>query len=216
MERANQLSYRLLNSAQPFGRLVSHWLHQLAVPPARVVAKTGVSPNVLTILGFFLNGGVAYLISEGHFALGGALVLFAGVFDLLDGAVARTTGKVSKFGALLDSTLDRYSEALLLFGLVIYFVRANANTEVILLFAAIVGSMLVSYVRARAEGLELDGEVGIMRRTVRICTLAVGLMSHQVLIALWLLAVLSNLTAGQRLFYVWQKTHKVPDNTSEL
>ena len=84
--------------------------------------------------------------------------------------------------------------------------RHDAATEVILLFAAIVGSMLVSYVRARAEGLGLDAEIGIMRRTVRISTLAVGLMINQVTIALWLLAVLTNLTAGQRLFYVWQKT----------
>jgi len=172
------------------------------------VAKTGLSPNSLTLFGFLLNVGVAYILATGHFLLGGSLVLVAGAFDLLDGALARVTGKSTRFGALLDSTIDRYSEAALLFGLVVYFARNDATTELILLFAAVVGSMLISYVRARAEGLGLDAEIGIMRRTVRICTLAVGLMISQVVIALWALAVLTNLTAGQRLFYVWQKTRK--------
>ena len=201
-------SYRLHNFAQPFGRYVSHRLKQLAYPPARAVAKTGISPNSLTLSGFLLNIGIAYLIATGHFLLGGSLVLVAGIFDLLDGALARTTGNTTKFGALLDSTLDRYSEAVLLFGLVVYYVRDDATTELLLIFAAIVGSMLVSYVRARAEGLGLDAEVGWARRTVRVCTLATGLMINQVTIALWFLALLTNLTAGQRLFYVWQKTKK--------
>lgn len=208
MRRPYHLSDRVHHFAQPFGRYLSHRIKHLAEPPARVLAKTRLSPNSLTLLGFLLNIGVAYLLATGHFLLGGSLMLGAGIFDLLDGALARTTGKVTKFGALLDSTLDRYSEAVLLFGLVVYFARHDAATEVILVFAAIVGSMLVSYVRARAEGLGLDAEIGIMRRTVRISTLAVGLMINQVTIALWLLAVLTNLTAGQRLFYVWQKTKK--------
>jgi len=157
-------------------------------------------------LGFVLNVGVAFLLATGHFLLGGFLVLVAGAFDLLDGGLARVTGKTTKFGALLDSTLDRYSDAALLFGLMFHFARNDDTTEVMLIFAAIVGSVLVSYVRARAEGLGLDCEIGIMRRTVRICTLAVGLMANLVTPALWILAVLTNLTAGQRLFYVWQKT----------
>jgi len=208
MQRTHRLSYRLQNFAQPFGRYLSDRLHRLAEHPARLVAKTGLSPNLLTIFGFMLNLGVAYVISTGRFVLGGSLVLVAGVFDLLDGALARNTGRVTKFGALLDSTLDRYSEAALLFGLLVYLARNDSTTEMVLLFAAIVGSMLISYVRARAEGLGLDAEVGLMRRTVRICTLSVGLMTDLVSVALWLLAVLTNLTAGQRLFYVWQKTHK--------
>lgn len=187
---------------------ISEQAHRLTEPVARVIAKTGITPNALTLLGFLLNVGVAWVLSTGHFLLGGFLVLIVGAFDLLDGALARVTGKSTRFGALLDSTIDRYSEAALLFGLVVYFARNDATTELILLFAAVVGSMLISYVRARAEGLGLDAEIGIMRRTVRICTLAVGLMISQVVIALWALAVLTNLTAGQRLFYVWQKTRK--------
>lgn len=200
------MSDRVHHFAQPFGRYIADRLHNLAEAPARGVAKTGLSPNSLTIFGFMLNVGVAFLLATGHFLLGGCLVLVAGVFDLLDGALARVTGKTTRFGALLDSTLDRYSEVALLFGLVFHFARKDDTTEVMLLFAAIAGSVLVSYVRARAEGLGLDCEIGIMRRTVRICTLAVGLMASLVTPALWILAVLTNLTAGQRLFYVWQKT----------
>ncbi len=187
---------------------ISERLHHLAEPVSKVIAKTGVPPNAVTLFGFLLNVGVAWVLATGHFLIGGFLVLFAGVFDLLDGALARVTGKSTIFGALLDSTIDRYTEAVLLFGLVVYFARRHDTTEVILLFATIAGSMLISYIRARAEGLGLDAEVGIMRRTTRICTLALGLLINQVLIFLWILAILTHFTAWQRLFYVWRRTRK--------
>jgi len=188
---------------------ISERLHHIAEPAARLVAKTGIPPNAVTLFGFVLNAGTAWLLATGHFLIGGFLVLFAGVFDLLDGALARVTGKGTIFGALLDSTIDRYSEAVLLFGLLIYFARRDDTTEVILIFAAIAGSMLISYIRARAEGLGLDAEVGIMRRTMRVCTLALGLLINQVLIFLWILAILTHFTAWHRLFYVWRRTRKV-------
>jgi CDP-diacylglycerol--glycerol-3-phosphate 3-phosphatidyltransferase len=194
---------------------ISDGAHLLAVPVGRVVAKTGVPPNLLTIFGFLVNVGVAWIISRGpdYFLIGGGLIVVAGIFDLLDGAVARITNRVTKFGALLDSTLDRLSDAVLLFGLLWYYAwKQDASIEVILIFAAIVGSLLVSYVRARAEGLGLDADVGIMRRTVRILTLAIALMLSTfepiLLVALWGLAVLSNLTAAHRLIYVWYKSRK--------
>ncbi len=187
---------------------ISDRLHHLAEPVARVVAKTRLTPNAVTIFGFLFNVGIAYILSTGHFLLGGLLILVAGAFDLLDGALARVTGRSTTFGALLDSSIDRYSEAVLLFGLLVYFARRQETTEMILIFATIVGSMLISYVRARAEGLGLDAEVGLMRRTVRICTLALGLIINQVLIILWILAVLTNLTVAQRLIHVWRKTRK--------
>jgi len=175
---------------------------------SKVIAKTGVPPNAVTFFGFGLNIVAAWLLATGHFLLGGFMILIAGVFDLLDGALARVTGKSTTFGALLDSTIDRYSEAVLLFGLLFYFARRHDTTEVILIFATMVGSMIISYARARAEGLGLDAEVGIMRRTVRICTLALGLLINQVLAILWILAILTNFTAWQRLFYVWRKSGK--------
>ena len=187
---------------------ISERLHHLAEPVSKVIAKTGLPPNAVTFFGFGLNIVAAWALATGHFLIGGFLVLFAGVFDLLDGALARVTGKGTIFGALLDSTIDRYSEAVLLFGLLIYFARRHDATEVMLLFATVAGSMLISYIRARAEALGLDAEVGIMRRTVRICTLALGLLINQVLIFLWILAILTNFTAGQRLLYVWRRTRK--------
>jgi len=197
--------------------IVSDKVHNLAEPVGRVVAKTRVTPNSLTIFGFLLNIGVAWVISQGYFLLGGSLILVAGSFDLLDGAVARYTNRVTKFGALLDSTLDRWSDAVLLFGLLWFYAwqpDQDTSLEMILIFAAIVGSLLVSYVRARAEGLGLDADVGIMRRTLRILTLSLGLMLSAfeplLLVALWILAIGSNLTAAHRLIYVWYHTRKEP------
>jgi len=196
---------------------ISDGTHRLAEPVGRVVAKTGVPPNLLTILGFLINVGVAWMISRGPslFTIAGGLIVVAGIFDLLDGAVARGTNRATRFGALLDSTMDRLSEAVLLFGLLWYYVwQQDASTEIILIFATVVGSLCISYVRARAEGLGLDCEVGIMRRTVRILTLAIGLMLSPfeplLLVALWGLAVLTNMTAVHRLVYVWYKARKEP------
>lgn len=195
--------------------IISDKIHHLAEPVGRVVAKTRVSPNSLTISGFLMNIFVAWVISQGYFLLGGSLILVAGIFDLLDGAVARYTNRVTKFGALLDSTLDRWSDAVLLFGLLWYFAwqpAQDTSLEMILIFAALVGFLLVSYVRARAEGLGLDADVGIMRRTQRILLLSMGLMLSTfepiLLIALWILAIGSNLTAAHRLIYVWYHSRK--------
>jgi CDP-diacylglycerol--glycerol-3-phosphate 3-phosphatidyltransferase len=195
--------------------IISDKVHNLAEPVGRVVAKTRVKPNYLTISGFLMNIAVAWVISQGYFLLGGSLILVAGIFDLLDGAVARYTNRVTKFGALLDSTLDRWSDAVLLFGLLWYFAwqpDQDTSLEMILIFAALVGFLLVSYVRARAEGLGLDADVGIMRRTQRILILSMGLMLSTfepiLLVALWGLAIGSNLTAAHRLIYVWYHTRK--------
>lgn len=191
---------------------ISDRVHRLAEPVARLVAKTGVPPNAVTITGFLLIIGVAWVLSQGHFLLGGFLMVMASSLDFIDGALARVTGKSTRFGALLDSTLDRCSEAVLLFGLLWFYARQQATMEMLLIFAIIVGSLLVSYVRARAEGLGLDAEVGIMRRTMRILTLALGLVlspiGHALLVILWILAILTNLTAVYRLLHVWRHTRK--------
>jgi CDP-diacylglycerol--glycerol-3-phosphate 3-phosphatidyltransferase len=197
-------------------QILSDKMHSLAEPVGRIVGKTGVSPNTLTLFGFCINFGVAWLISQGHFVYGGILILAAGIFDLLDGAVARMTGKVTKFGALLDSTLDRYSEGVVLFGLLWYYASQLSvvyKTECLLIFATIVGSILVSYVRARAEGLNLDAEVGIFRRTMRIGILSLfsaipDKPDTVMLYTLWILAIGTNFTAVHRLAYVWFKRNK--------
>lgn len=200
--------------------MLSKFRHTLAwyltEPAVRVIAKTKLSPNVLTILGFLITLVIAWVLAIGHLFLGGFLVLFSGWFDLLDGALARSTGQITKFGALLDSTLDRLGEAALLFGLLIFYLSPDSLHPLqgsLLIFAILVGSVMVSYIRARAEGLGLECKVGLFTRPERLILLALGLILSRIdlvalLIVLWILAVGTNLTAIQRLFYVWQRARK--------
>lgn len=176
--------------------------------PAELVAKTGISPNIVTILGLLGALVTAWVLSTGHFFVGGFLVLVSGAFDMLDGAVARISGRSTRFGAILDSTFDRLSEAALFLGLLAYYANQGSFQEVVLVGAALVGSMMTSYVRARAEGLGLKCEVGLFTRPERVILLAIGLIFNQMLVILWIIAVLSNLVAWQRLFYVWQQLRK--------
>lgn len=176
--------------------------------PAELVAKAGISPNIVTTLGLLVALVTAWVLSTGHFFLGGFLVLLSGAFDMLDGAVARISGRSTRFGAILDSTFDRLSEAALFLGLLAYYANQGSVQEVVLVGAALVGSMLTSYVRARAEGLGLKCEVGFFTRPERVILLAIGLIFNQMLVILWIIAVLSNLVACQRLSYVWQQLRK--------
>jgi len=137
--------------------------------------------------------------------------LFAASFDALDGALARLTGRQSRFGAFFDSTLDRYSEAVIYGGLLIYYVDQGVRTEPLLVYAAIIGSLMVSYSRARAEGLGLECKVGIATRLERVLIIAAGLILNQVTLALWLVAIFANLTAVQRIVYVWQHRASASD-----
>jgi CDP-diacylglycerol--glycerol-3-phosphate 3-phosphatidyltransferase len=188
-----------------FGRFITE-------PVVRCLARTGLSPNALTIIGFLLNVAVAGLLARGHLFLGGFLVLFAGWFDMLDGALARVVGKATPFGSLLDSTIDRFSEAVLFLGLLIFYLKqATTLEEVLLIYSAIVGSIVVSYVKARAEGLGLRCEVGFFARPERIVLLAMGLLLSRVslvalLVVLWILAVGTMLTVFHRLIHVWRQT----------
>ncbi|MCX7622154.1 MAG: CDP-alcohol phosphatidyltransferase family protein [Thermomicrobium sp.] len=172
-----------------------------------LVARTGLTPNQLTLVGLLLNAAVGAVIGSGELQWGGALLLVAGAFDMLDGAVARATGKVTRFGGVLDSVLDRYSEALVLGGLLAWFVRSDAGSvPVLLCYAAIVGSLLVSYVRARAEGAGIALTQGFFARPERVVVLALGLLLDRPLVVLWLLAVATNLTVLQRLWLVYRAT----------
>ena len=192
---------------------VRHTLGQrISKIPAALLAKTGLSPNALTLFGFAVTLGVAWVLSTGRFFLGGFLVLFSGAFDFLDGALARATGRSTKFGAFLDSTLDRFSDAALFLGLLAYYASQGSHyTEIVLIGAALTGSLATSYARARAEGLGLKDEVGLFTRTERIILLAIGLIighwyGNAMIVVLWIIAVLSNFTALQRLFHVWRQT----------
>jgi len=184
--------------------------HRFVQPAVQLLAKTGLTPNTLTVLGFLVSVAAGGLIATDYLLVGGLVVLFAGLFDLLDGALARARGQATRFGALLDSTLDRLSEAALLFGLLVLYARQDSTQGILLSGAVLVGSLLVSYVRARAEGLGLKCEVGLFTRPERVIVLALGLMLDQVLVALWVMAVLTYVTVAQRLLYIWQQTRGQP------
>ena len=169
-------------------------------PVIGILGKSGIKPDALTFTGLAINIGAAYVIATGHFPLGGILILVAGLFDLLDGALARFAKKTTKFGAILDSTVDRISEVAIFCGLLVWYMPGRS--EILLIFAVLIGSFLVSYIRARAEGLGLECKGGLFTRAERVIVLAVGLLVNQVIIALWILVVFVYITVVQRLVYL--------------
>ncbi len=178
----------------------------------RVLARTGLTPDLASLLGLLVNGAVAVVLATGRLGLGGLLLLVAAPLDMVDGALARATGKGSPFGAFLDSNLDRYSEVLLFFGLLWHFQHdpSHITTRTLLVYGCATGSLLVSYARARAESLGFENEVGILARPERIVGLGVFLLLGWTDAILWLLAILTYVTAVQRLVHVWLRWRQQP------
>ncbi|MCK9487259.1 MAG: CDP-alcohol phosphatidyltransferase family protein [Dehalococcoidia bacterium] len=167
-------------------------------PIVRVLASVGVTPFWLTTVGFLGNVLAAWFVVQGWLLPAGLAVLFFSGLDMLDGHLARSTGTASRFGALYDSTLDRLSEAAVLFGILWYSLDLGHREEALLAFLAVVGSLMVSYVRARSEGLQMPLKDGLFTRSERVVLTGVALLFGWVRLALWVLAVLTLLTAAQR------------------
>lgn len=185
--------------------------YYLTEPTVRLLAKTSISPSMITWMGLCLAAGAAALIIMGQLLAAGFLVLIAGYFDILDGALARRTDQTSRSGAVLDSTVDRLSEAVVLLGILALFLFTEdqalfallgRNWSILLVGLALLSSPLVSYIRARAEALRIECQVGIFTRAERVIVLTLGLLINQVTIALAIITALSLVTAGQRLLYV--------------
>jgi CDP-diacylglycerol--glycerol-3-phosphate 3-phosphatidyltransferase len=182
--------------------------YRITDPMVRILSKSGITPNALTLINLVLNIVAAYVIATGHFLLGGVLVLVAGLFDLFDGALARFTRQTTRFGAILDSVADRISEAAILCGLLIWYIpQEEASLEIVLIFIVLIGSFLVSYIRARAEGLGWQCQVGLFTRAERVIVLAIGLLInqifiHSIFIALCVLVIFVFITVVQRLIYL--------------
>ena len=173
------------------------------------LTRTGITPNGLTVIGLLLNIIAGIVLASGELTAGGLLVLIAGAFDIFDGALARVTDRKSVFGAFFDSTLDRYSEAAVFMGLQVAFLRTlesgwQAWTGVVACYVVVIGSLMISYTRARAEGLGLDCEVGWLQRPERIIALGVGLLLPRPLLlaVLAALAIFTQITVGQRIAHV--------------
>ena len=164
------------------------------------------SPNSLSITGFLITLFACYRLSFDLLS-GGILILVGALFDMLDGAVARTQNKMTRFGAFLDSVLDRYSDAFIFFAIA-YNLWSNSNiTGVIMCLGTLLASFMVSYSRARAEGIGEDCKYGIMERPERIILISLGAISGLIIPALWVLVVLTNFTVMQRIYYVWIVTN---------
>lgn len=178
-------------------------------PIVRLISRTPLTPNAITWLGFIITIAAGVLVVTNHLLAAGIVVLVAGLFDMLDGALARLTERVSRFGAILDSTLDRLSEAVLLLGLLVIFVRGQDFAECILVGFALVGSLMVSYIRARMEGLGIECKAGLFTRPERVIVMALGLLLSRfdpaLLVALSVITFFSWYTVIERMVYAWRK-----------
>jgi CDP-diacylglycerol--glycerol-3-phosphate 3-phosphatidyltransferase len=197
--------------------LIPDWIKNLYLSKldflVRLATKLKIHPNTFTTLGFLLSCTAGYFVAIGTHRLAACILLLSGMFDNIDGQYARATKKVTKFGALYDSTLDRYSEVIFFFGMAFYFIRHSWYLTSVLVAVGLGGSLMVSYVRARAEGLGFECKVGLMQRPERLLLLCAGGLIHLygLVAAVWIVALLSNITAIQRLVHIWKmdKTKKI-------
>jgi CDP-diacylglycerol--glycerol-3-phosphate 3-phosphatidyltransferase len=170
------------------------------------LARLNVSPNAVTYLGMVLTIGVAVLAAFGEIRWAGVVYLFAAACDAVDGTLARVSGKGSRFGAFLGSTIDRFEESVVFLGLTIHYAQVGGLWELPLLMIAVVASLMVSYTRARAEALAVDCKVGFMTRVPRVAIMIIGMLLDQILIALVILGVTALWTSFHRMYQVWKLT----------
>lgn len=168
--------------------------------------KLGITPNHITLFGLVGTIGAAVLIAFGYLRWAGLVAALMAPLDAVDGALARLRGTPKRFGAFFDSVIDRYDELVLLGALVLYFYNQSDLTGVVLTFLAVLGSVMVSYTRARAEGLGLDAKTGILTRIERSIVLIIGLLFAKPIFSVGIIAVLANITAIQRIAKVWQQS----------
>lgn len=181
----------------------------------RAFAASGVNPNLLTFIGFAINLLAAYLFAYGYFRWAGAAIILGGIFDLTDGPVARLTHRVTAFGGFFDSVLDRYSDLCLLIGLLVFYGRINRFWYVTLVAAAMIGSVMTSYTRARAENLIHSCKVGFLERPERVVLIIIGALFDRMAPVLWVIVVLSNLTVIHRLVHTYQETQRLSSPVSQ-
>ena len=190
------------------------------------LALTRISPNVLTFMGLVINTVAAVLFGYANgedqprmFLYAGLVIIGAGIFDMVDGRVARATGQVTQFGAFFDSVIDRYSDVALYFGLLVYYARANRFFYVVLTAVVMTSSVMVSYTRARAESLIGQCKVGFMERPERIVLVIIGALFNRMAPVLWVIAVLANVTVIHRIVFTYRQTKhldaRVPDANPE-
>src|SRR5690349_24408144 len=177
----------------------------------RWLALSHIHPNVLTFLGLVINSWAAFLFARGEFRWAGVVVIGAGLFDMVDGRVARETNRVTRFGGFFDSVLDRYSDLALLMGLLVWYGSINRPFYVVLTALVMTASVMISYTRARAENSIPTCKVGFMERPERIVLLIIGALADRMAPVLWVIAVLGNLTVIHRMLFTWQEAKRLED-----
>jgi CDP-diacylglycerol--glycerol-3-phosphate 3-phosphatidyltransferase len=175
----------------------------------RGLALSRIHPDALTFIGLVINAIAAVLLASGRFFVAGLLIISAGLFDMVDGRVARETHKVTAFGGYFDSVVDRYSDLVLLMGLLVYYASINRFFYIVLTAVVMTGSVMVSYTRARAESIIPKCKAGFMERPERIVLLIIGALSNRMAPVLWVIAVFANVTVIHRMIHTWQETKRL-------
>ena len=202
-----------LSWTKPFGRACGALLDTIV----RWLALARINPNVLTFLGLVVNCCAAYLFGSANadnqrrlFFYAGLVIFISGFFDLVDGAVARATNRVTRFGSFFDSVLDRYSDASQFLGLLVFYARGGRFFYVVLSAFVMISAIMVSYTRARAESIIGSCRVGFMERPERLVAVILGALFNRMAPALWVIAVLSTTTVIHRMRYTWTRTQDPP------
>ena len=193
-------------------QLIKFWYLDLISPLIRFCIRNRISPNILTMLGFVITVGAALAFALDAVMLAGVIILFSGTFDIIDGKVARATGSSSVFGSFIDSTLDRLSDAITFLGLLYLYTNSGHPEMVWVLMLTIIGTLMVSYTRSKAEALGIECKVGFFQRPERVVYLGFGaVLGHAALYYMvWFLAIASNLTVIQRIYHVYAELKKNP------
>jgi CDP-diacylglycerol--glycerol-3-phosphate 3-phosphatidyltransferase len=190
-------------------RAIGAGCNTIIVAIVRGLALARIHPNVLTFIGLLINIWAAYLLSQGNFRNAGFVIIGAGIFDMVDGRVARETNQVTRFGGFFDSVLDRYSDLALLMGLLVYYGNINRPLYVVLTAIVMTASVMISYTRARAENEIPTCKVGFLERPERVVLLIIGALFDRMAPVLWVIAVLGNLTVVHRMMYTFQQTKEL-------
>ena len=194
-----------------FTRAIGLACNQVILMIVRGLALSRIHPNVLTFLGLVINIGAAALLAVGQFRWAGVVIIGAGLFDMVDGRVARETNRVTRFGGFFDSVLDRYSDLALLVGLLVWYGSINRPFYVVLTAIVMTGSVMVSYTRARAENSIPTCKVGFMERPERVVLVIIGALFDRMAPVLWIIAVLANLTVVHRMVFTFQEAKRLEE-----
>jgi len=196
--------------------VLRQWYINMINPAVRFFIRLEINPNHFTTLGFLIQLVSVYFLATGKLFVGGCLIILAGSCDMIDGKVARARGAGTKFGALYDSTIDRFSEFAMFFGIGYYFIKNEYYLSTIGAFIALGGSLMTSYIRARSEGLGFECKVGYMQRPERIVYIAFAAIAsiipyagpYPLIAVLWMIAIMANFTAFQRVYHVYKQTDR--------